>query len=82
MKRWIHSSPVMAGIGSGKRITWYIGTYPDRNPVHIDGYQTGGFESGEEAQAGLDEIYQEEYYRNKYPNLRVLSRFAYNVYHD
>lgn len=82
MKRWIHSSSsIEAGIGTGKRTEYYIGTYPDREVFHTDGYQTNGFATREEAQEALDELYEEEYYRNKYPDLQVLSRFAYNVWH-
>lgn len=91
MKRWIHASEdasaaryahVTAGIGTGRRIEWYIGTYPDRAVFHTDGIQTAGFKSEEEAQEALDEIYSDEYFRNRYPGLTVLSKFAYNVYHD
>lgn len=82
MKRWIHSSKdVKAGIGSGQRIIYYIGTYPDRKLFRTDGFQTDNFKTEEEAQAVLDEIYSEDYYRERYPRLQVLSRFAYNVYH-
>lgn len=77
MKRYIR-----AGVGTGRRIEYYIGTYPDREPFHTDGYRCGGFKSVEEAQAALDELYEEEYYREKYPDLMVLRKQAYNVYHD
>lgn len=77
MKRWIK-----AGIGTGRKVVWYIGTYPDRERVRIDGFRTGGFSSEEEAQAALDEIYEEEYYRSHYPGLKVLSKITYSVYHE
>lgn len=73
---------VKAGIGSGRRSEWYIGTYPDRKPFHTDGYQCAGFKSEEEAQAALDELYSDEYYRNRYPDLQVLHKMVYSVYHD
>ena len=84
MKIWIRANEdVKAGIGSGRRITYYICDYPDRTRVEIDGYKTGGFKSEEEAQDYLDNvIYEEEYYRNKYPGLQVCSKIEYNVYHD
>lgn len=61
---------------------YYIGTYPDRQRVQLDGFQTYGFKSKEEAQAELDEIYSEEYYREHYPGLQVLDKITYSVYHD
>ena len=83
MKRWIHTAEdIKAGVGTGPRTEWYIGTYPDRKPFHTDGFQTGGFKSEEDAQATLDEIYSEEYYRDRYSGLQVLSRIAWNVYHE
>lgn len=83
MKRWIHSTTkVESGTGTGKRLVYYIGTYPDRKVFRTDGYKTNGFSTEEDAQAALDEIYQEEYFRNRYPGLQVLSRFEYNVWHD
>lgn len=77
-----NETPVEGGTGTGRRTVWYIGTYPDRELFRTDGFQTNGFASEEEAQAALDEIYESEYYRKKYPGLRVLSRVAWNVYHD
>lgn len=76
------SESIQAGVGSGRRIEYYIGTYPDRKVFHTDGFQTSGFKTEEEAQASLDEIYKEEYFRNKYPGLQVLSKAAYSVWHD
>ena len=83
MKRWIHAnSSVVISSGVGHKIVYYIGTYPDRRVFHTDGFQTDGFTTEEDAQAALDEIYEEEYYRNRYPGLRVLSRSTYSVWHD
>jgi len=77
MKRLIN-----AGVGTGRRKLFYIGTYPDRKVFHTDGYQTSGFTSEQQAQEALDEIYENEYYRRKYPGLEVLSKYEYSVYHN
>ena len=81
MKRMIRRTNIQAGVGTGRRTEYYIGTYPDRTPFHTDGYRCAGFASEEEAQAALDELYEEEYYRERYPDLKVLCRQAYSVYH-
>lgn len=90
MKRWIHAKEdadakrrkdVTAGVGTGRRTEWYIGTYPDRAVFYTDGFQTAGFKSEEAAQDALDEIYSDEYFRSRYPGLKVLNKVAYNVYH-
>lgn len=73
---------LVCAVGTGKRLVYYIGTYPDRKVFHTDGYQTSGFKTEQEAQDALDVLYSEDYYRNRYPGLQVLSRFEYNVWHD
>ena len=78
MKRYIRSS----GGGTGKKVVYYLCQYPDRTPINIDGYQTSGFNSEEDAQLALDDIYNEEYYRDRYPGLQVCSKITYSVYHS
>lgn len=72
---------IQAGIGTGRRDVWYFCQYPDRTPVHIDGYRCR-FDNEADAQAVLDEIMSEEYYQNRYPGLRVEHKFEYSVWHD
>lgn len=86
--RWIRksglyaSTSVQAGIGTGKRSVWYIGQFPDRNRVKFDGYKTYGFDSEEEAQSAIDELYKIDYYVENYPGLKPMHKFEYSVWHD
>lgn len=71
---------VKGGTGVGGRTVYYLVDYPDTEPIYnLDTGSKYCFDSEEEAQAFIDK--DSEYWHNKYPGIRPMSKKIYNVWH-